>query len=116
MGTSPECRHQRLRDAALSHMLFALACELIVWETMPGWKSLMESGYILGSVFWVGIKKEERADIAKVRAVDEEVGLMSGEVEGEEGEEGNEWMEMEGPAASWGLDGHEDCEEEEGEG
>ena len=58
------------------------------------------------------MKKAERSDIAKVSAVDEEVGLMSGRAEGEE-EEGNEWMEMEDGADSWGLDGHEDGEEED---
>ena len=71
----------------------------------------MGSGCILGSVIWVGMKKAERSNIAKVSAVDEEVGLMSERV-GEE-EESNELMEMEDAADSWGLDGHEDGEEED---
>ncbi|PUU77126.1 hypothetical protein B9Z19DRAFT_1128751 [Tuber borchii] len=73
-----------------TRMLFALAWELIFWGTTPGWESMVGSGCILGSVLWVGMKKAEKPDIAKVRAVDEEVGLMSGRVEGEEEEEGNE--------------------------
>ena len=95
-----------------TQMLFALALELIVWGTTPGWDSLAGSGCILGSVIWVGMKKAERADTAKARTVDEEVGLMSERVEGEE-EENNELMEMEDAADSWGLDGHEDGEEED---
>ena len=102
----------RATNMVYTQMLFALAWELIVWGTTPGWESLAGSGCILGSVIWVGMKKAERSDIAKVSAVDEEVGLMSGRAEGEE-EEGNEWMEMEDGADSWGLDGHEDGEEED---
>jgi len=98
-----------------TQMLFALVLELIVWGTTPGWGSLAGSGCILGSVIWVGMKKAERADIAKARAVDEEVGLMSGRVEGEEEEEGNESMEMEDAADAWGLDGGEDGEDEKEE-
>ena len=60
------------------------------------------------------MKKAERADIAKARAVDEEVGLMSGRVEGDE-EMGNEFMEMEDGADTWGLDRDEDDEDGEKE-
>ncbi|PUU74153.1 hypothetical protein B9Z19DRAFT_1103589 [Tuber borchii] len=80
----------RATNMLYTQMLFALALELIVWGTTPGLGSLAGSGCILGSVLWVGMKKAERANIAKVRAVDEEVGLMNGKVEGEEEEEGEE--------------------------
>ena len=106
----------RATNMVYTQMLFALAWELIVWGTTPGWESLVGSGCILGSVIWVGMKKAERPDIAKVRAADEEVGLMSGRVEGEGEEEGDEWMEMEDRADAWGLDGDEDGEEEDDEG
>ena len=101
----------RATNMVYTQMLFALAWELIVWGTTPGWESFVGSGCILGSVIWVGMKKAERSNIAKVSAVDEEVGLMSERV-GEE-EESNELMEMEDAADSWGLDGHEDGEEED---
>ena len=104
----------RATNMLYTQMLFALALELIVWGTTPGWGSLAGSGCILGSVIWVGVKKAERADIAKARAVDEEVGLMSGRVEGDE-EVGNEFMEMEDGADTWGLDRDEDGEDGEKE-
>ena len=95
-------------------MLFGLALELIVWGTTPGWGSWAGSGCILGSVVWVGMKKAEKADIAKVRVVDEEVGLMSERLEGEV-VVGNELMEIEDGADAWRLDRDEDGEDGEEE-
>ncbi|CAZ84127.1 unnamed protein product [Tuber melanosporum] len=104
----------RATNMVYTQMLFALVWERIVWGTTPGWGSLVGSGCILGSVLWVGLKKAEKLEVAKERAVDEEVGLMSRGTEGEEGE-GDEWMEMEDRVDVWGLDGDEDREDEEDE-
>jgi len=106
----------RATNMVYTQMLFALAWELIIWGTTPGWGSLVGSGCILGSVLWVRMKKAERPDIAKVRAGDEEVGLMSGRAEGEEEDEGDGWIEMEDGVDTWGSDGGEGAEGGEGEG
>jgi len=105
----------RATNMVYTQMLFALAWELIVWGTVPGWGSLLGSGCILGGVLWVGIKRAERPSIAKVRAGDEEVGLMSGGTEGEEEGEGDEWIEMKDGADARGSDGDGDDQGDEGD-
>ncbi|CUS06774.1 unnamed protein product [Tuber aestivum] len=101
----------RATNMVYTQMLFALAWERIVWGTTPGWGSLVGSACISGSVLWVGVKKAEKVEAAKERLADEEVGLMSESMRGKE-EEGDEWMELEDGAGSWGFDGDEDRGEE----
>ncbi|PWW72243.1 hypothetical protein C7212DRAFT_360286 [Tuber magnatum] len=104
----------RATNMVYTQMLFALVWERIVWGTTPGWGSLVGSACISGSVLWVGVKKAEKAEVAKERVADEEVGLMGGSTQGEE-EEGDEWVEMEDGTDAWRLDGDEDRREEEDE-
>ncbi|RPB00991.1 hypothetical protein L873DRAFT_1678489 [Choiromyces venosus 120613-1] len=102
----------RATNMVYSQMLFALAWERIVWGTTPGWGSLVGSGFILGSVLWVGVKKAQKPEVAKERTADEEVGLMSESSEGE-GEEGDQWLEMDSEVDAWGLGEDGDGENEE---
>lgn len=73
-------------------MLFALAFDKIVWNHTPGIWSIVGSSLILGSALFVAVQNQSTKDKNQTRGSAEEdnIGLVSGNLEEEEEEDGRE--------------------------
>ncbi|KAJ6260351.1 hypothetical protein Dda_4577 [Drechslerella dactyloides] len=91
---------QRERAGLVTHMVyaqmvFALLWDKLIWDRLPSWASILGSALILGSAFWVAVRKNQTSkDPARVtrrearqelQTGDEERGLVAAKGSDDEG-------------------------------
>ena len=88
-------KSSRATNMVYTQMLFALACDKLVWNVSPGLLSILGSSLILGSALYVAVHnnkvKESKPNVDG--AGDEEVGLMSNNDRSEDVDNGSEARE-----------------------
>jgi hypothetical protein len=81
-------KSSRATNMVYTQMLFALGFDKLIWGTTPGVLSIIGSSLILGSAIYVAMRKEDTQKAVEPRVGrdhDEEQGLMSSDIDEEQG-------------------------------